>query len=431
MKLAERIIAHPFYKSFLLLSSGSLLAQFIILLSYPFVARLFTPENFGIKALFASTFLVLTSVSTGKYELAVPIPKKHSDAFYLTILSILLSLLFSILLLSLLFLPSNSLISFLGLAKIEAYLWILPLGVFVASLYNTLVYWMVRFENYKTISQSRVVQAIMKTFCELVGGFLQYGPIVLILGLIIGQTGGLLAFGRKFLTDLKEKGLRLGAISKAPILKNMTTYNSFPKFSVFSGLLNKLNYELPIFFLAMYYSIEFTGQYSIALILIAISGVALVEPFSQIYLSELPKKRQESKAAALDYFKTSFYRVVKLSVLPTIGIAVFGYYIITIALGQQWEIAGQLSIGMSLLIPSNFLLAFAFHTFNIIDQQRTRLMLDIFRILLIIVSFSFVYQKGGSAQSIIYTFVGISVAISIVQTLVAYKLVLAENYKIA
>lgn len=431
MKLAKRILNHPFYKSFLLLSSGSLLAQFIILLSYPFVARLFTPEDFGIKALFASTFLVLTSISTGKYELAVPIPKKHNDALYLTILSILLGLLFAILLSTIVFLPTNSLSNFLGLAKIEAYLWILPLGVFTASLYNTLVYWMVRFENYKTISQSRVVQASMKTICELCGGFLQYGPIVLILGLIIGQTGGLLAFGRKFLADLKEKGLKLSEITKAPLLKNMSNYDSFPKFSVFSGLLNKLNYELPIFFLAVYYSIEFTGQYSITLILIAISGVALVEPFSQIYLSELPKKRQESKQAALDYFKTSFSRVVQLSILPTIGIGFLGYYIITIALGEQWEIAGQLTWSMCLLIPANFLLAFAFHTFNVIKQQRIRLILDIFRILLILVSFYIVYQKGGTAQSIIYTFVGISVVMSILQTLVAYRLILAEKTKTA
>lgn len=44
---------------------------------------MYTPEDFGIFALFTTITIIISSISTGRYELAIMLPKKNIDALYI------------------------------------------------------------------------------------------------------------------------------------------------------------------------------------------------------------------------------------------------------------------------------------------------------------------------------------------------------------
>ena len=85
-----------FYKNILILLRGSALAQFIPLLISPLVARLYSPQEFGVLALFTSISTIFGSVINGRYEQALVLVESEKEAKHVTILSILISFIASI-----------------------------------------------------------------------------------------------------------------------------------------------------------------------------------------------------------------------------------------------------------------------------------------------------------------------------------------------
>ena len=93
-----------FYKNFLVLFKGSFLAQFIPLILSPVIARIYTPQEFGVLALFVSIVTIIGSVINGRYEQAIMIVDKKEEIDALTFLSLLISFILSIILGLLIFL---------------------------------------------------------------------------------------------------------------------------------------------------------------------------------------------------------------------------------------------------------------------------------------------------------------------------------------
>ena len=69
-----------FYKIILLLGSSSFFAQLITFLGSMFLARIYSVNGFGLYALFVSIASILSVIVSGKYELAILLPKYDKDA---------------------------------------------------------------------------------------------------------------------------------------------------------------------------------------------------------------------------------------------------------------------------------------------------------------------------------------------------------------
>ena len=87
-----------FFNDFLTLFKGSFFAQLIPLIISPVVARIYTPVQFGLLALFVSITTIIGSVINGRYEQAIMIVDTKEDMDALAFLSLIVSFLFSLLL---------------------------------------------------------------------------------------------------------------------------------------------------------------------------------------------------------------------------------------------------------------------------------------------------------------------------------------------
>ncbi len=65
-------------------------------LSFLWLGRLYPAEVMGVYEYFSTGYSILLIVATGRYELAIMLPKEENDGFLLVLLSAGLSLLFSL-----------------------------------------------------------------------------------------------------------------------------------------------------------------------------------------------------------------------------------------------------------------------------------------------------------------------------------------------
>ena len=80
-----------FSRNVLTLMTGTTIAQAIPIAISPILTRIYTPEDFGMFALYMSVASILSVVATGRYELAIMLPKKDEDAVNIVALSIIIS----------------------------------------------------------------------------------------------------------------------------------------------------------------------------------------------------------------------------------------------------------------------------------------------------------------------------------------------------
>ena len=83
-------------RNILVLASGTTLAQSIPIAVSPILTRIFSPEDFGILAVYIAIVTILSVVVTGRYEQAIMLPKSQRDAVHIVILSMFIALIFSL-----------------------------------------------------------------------------------------------------------------------------------------------------------------------------------------------------------------------------------------------------------------------------------------------------------------------------------------------
>ena len=148
-KILKYINKSEFTKNSLTLISGTTIAQLLPIAISPILTRIYTPEDFGVLALFMSLSMIFSIVAGGRYELAIILPKKDSYAINILALVIVLSGIFSVLLMFSILVFHDYFVDLLENPKISFWLYLLPLVVFLLVVFNGLNYFHTRFKNYK------------------------------------------------------------------------------------------------------------------------------------------------------------------------------------------------------------------------------------------------------------------------------------------
>ena len=154
MKLIARFkneFKSEFAKNFLILFTGTGFSQVIPILVAPILTRLYTPEEFGLLALFTSTGLFMGNIATMQYDSAIMLPKRDKDAINIMALSMLSVTVMTILTLFIVVVFNGSLTKLMGSEKMSFWLYLIPLSVFLTGLFRTLNIWASRMDIKKAL----------------------------------------------------------------------------------------------------------------------------------------------------------------------------------------------------------------------------------------------------------------------------------------
>ncbi|MEO0244383.1 MAG: oligosaccharide flippase family protein, partial [candidate division WOR-3 bacterium] len=234
-----RFLRDEFNKNVAILSGGIAVSQLIPILVSPALTRLYSPQDFGILAIFVSITTILSVIANGRYELAVMLPEKDDDAINIAAVAFIVNVIFSFFCLFLIIFFKSHLLRILKMESMGIWAYFIPLTSFFIALFNLLNYTNNRFKLYRDIAKSNIYKSISYALVKLILGFFKTGAG----GLIIGQITSQFVANSKLFDNIKKTGL-LASISLRQIKELAKLYSNFPTFSVLAGLINTLAYQL-------------------------------------------------------------------------------------------------------------------------------------------------------------------------------------------
>ena len=135
---------------------GSSLSQVILLLITPVLTRIFTPDDFGVYATFFALVSILVLIVTGRYEVAILLPKEEQEAVSLFFISILLAFVACALLYLVLPFTLPLVERYAGTSFGPVRHW-LPPTIFLLAIVQAAGFLANRNKKYKLLSSSRIV----------------------------------------------------------------------------------------------------------------------------------------------------------------------------------------------------------------------------------------------------------------------------------
>lgn len=315
-----------------LLAGGTAFGQGIVVLFSPLLTRIYTPFDFGILATFSSFISVLLVVLSLRYEQAIPLPKQRYEALALLGLSLGLVVTITAIITLLLWALDGLLRQALG--PVALYLWLLPLGLIGAGLYQALNYWALREQAFSPIARTRLSQGLGMVVTQLVLGMAGAGSAGLLIGDIVGRASG--SWG--LLTLLRGVPAR-ELFDVGNIFRVATRYVRFPLFSTGAAFLNVLSRQLPFIFLPSLFGNEVTGFFALAYRSLGLPSMLIGQAVGQVFFSKAAQLKSNPDKLAEFTVRTALG-------LLAFGIAVFGIIIVggasvfEIVFGGAWKQAG-------------------------------------------------------------------------------------------
>jgi lipopolysaccharide exporter len=345
----------------LTLVTGTTLAMFITILASPIITRLYGPEAFGLVALFVSIIGIFSSIACFRYECAIMLPQSDKEAANVLGLCMILVAFFSILSVPVLILLQQPLVQFLKAPQLSPFFWLMPIVIFISGTFAALNYWNTRTKNFHRLSIARVTSSSSATGTQLGMGFLGHASGgVLIYANILAQIVSTFMLGIQILRDhlcfFKQNisWNEMGEVSRR--------YSNFPKYEIFSTLLNMISWQTPVFFLSYFFSTTIVGYYSLGMMMIQMPMSLIGGAIAQVFFQRASEARLEGTLQPL--VENITHVLVKIGIFPMMVLLIVGKDLFVVVFGNQWADAGLyvqiLSVWASVWFitsPLNFLTA--------------------------------------------------------------------------
>lgn len=426
MKFIRKHLAQSeFLRNIMSLLTGTLLAQLIPLLASPFLARMFSPAQFGEFALYMALVSPLAVIATGRYEMAIMLPKEEKEARDLVIASLLVSLLFSALLALLMCVAGNFLLAAIGHPELLAnsrWPLLLPFSVFMISVYQVTNYWMNRKKAFKAAGVNKIVQTGSITTFSFVMGSFRVVP-----GLIWGDIAGrflaaVYTIRQIYRCDFNWKGVEWGNIKKIA-----RRYRDFPLFNSWAALLDTISLNIPVLIVSAGYTAQTTGYFNFTRQIIGVPLLMVSMTIAQVFYQRLSEKKLAGEALLpvfLNLAKTLFWiAVAYILVLLFAGESIFSFIF-----GAEWLLSGTYAKVLAFSFALKFIVSPLLISLPAVHAVKTDSLWKVCYFLSICILFFLVHLEFQRFL-IIYTL--IEVVLYLAGALVVYKVLHAFDRKAA
>ncbi|MFC4402978.1 lipopolysaccharide biosynthesis protein [Gracilibacillus xinjiangensis] len=388
-------------KNVFILVGGTVFAQGLIVLSSPILTRMYTPEAFGILATFISIISILNSVVSLRYELALPLTRTKKELINLFGFNMLLICVVAFVYWILFVCFGEYIFSLLEVeAFINLLIWLIPFTVLFLGFTNNIIYFFIRIERFKSITNIKVSTSIGKVVSQLLLGGISNFSFGLIVGDIIGRIiGALIGSYLMVKTNLKQS---YQVVKRYLSIESMKTaaanFKKFPMYSMPAGLINSLSTHLTPIMLTFAYDPVVAGFYALTQRVLGLPSSLVSQSISQVYLHEAPKLLKEDIRHVRNLYLKTAKNLLLFGGIPIILLAVFGEPAFSFIFGEEWSDSGVYMQILALLFIGQFTVVPLSQTLNILGKQHVQLVWDIGRVLVslatIIIPSKFFYLEA-------------------------------------
>lgn len=364
------------------LVTGTVLAQGLTVLASPVLTRLYGPADFGALAVYTSLAGTLSVVVCLKYDAAINVSADDAEAANVLTLSLLAGLATSALAAAAVLLLREDVAAAVRAPRLARYLWLLPLTLLGLALYQALVYWAVRRDEYPRIARTKVTQALLQVLVQLGLGLAGRVPAGLFVGDAVSRLGGLGTLAR--MSWRRDRALFAGAVSWSGMARAARRYRRFPLVSSGSSLLNILAVAVPVFFLATHYSTRVTGDFSLVQRLLDLPTSLLGQAVGLYYVGQGSTLLRTRPAEARRFFLRTVVRLALLVGLPLALVGLLGPRLVPWVFGAAWHEAGRYAMVVAWGAAIRTVALPVAQTLVLLERQELQLAWDAGRLLLVV-----------------------------------------------
>lgn len=319
-----------FSRNVLTLMTGTAIAQAIPIAISPILTRIYTPEDFGVFALYMAIASIVAVIATGRYEMAIMLPKKDSDAINIGALSIIISFFISFISFVLVFLFNSQITNLLNTSEISNWLYFIPITVLLTGIYQSFNYWSNRKKQYKRLATSRVVQSGITASVNFGMGFCGLGSSGLIIGQVIGHFIASFVIVKQVLHNDRNKLKKIKNLKMVALFKR---YISFLKFGILALFTSSMASQSLFFLVSIYLNASILGFISLILRLISIPSSFISANLGDVFYQEISLIKKEKSYEKIFKF-TKKLIIYSMIIYLLIYIILENYFVYIF--GEQW-----------------------------------------------------------------------------------------------
>lgn len=361
-----------FLRPVLTLVSGAAGAHAITGLGLLVIARLYSPQDLGLLALFSSLVFTLAVAACLRFEIAIVLPTEDREALDLFCLAVLSAAFTSLLIaagvwivMALAVLPDQ-------LAALAPYLWLVPVANFAVGLYAAIQNWFVRQHAYGTIARTRIVQSAAATGTQSLAGLAGAGPIGLIAGFIVNSGAVALILLRPVLATLRRCG---GVPSGRTLLQRFRGYSDYPRYSIWEALANSAAIQLPVLLIGILTNPAEVGQLSLAMSVVQAPMALFGNATTQVFIAQAPARLRSGQLH--DFTLTTVRGLARVGVPLMLVMGIAAPFAFPLAFGEEWRRAGVLVAWMTPWLLAQFLASPITGVFNLTGRLGLALMVQL------------------------------------------------------
>ena len=353
--------------------SGNALVLGIGFLLTPLVARIYGPSAYGQFAIFTAIASLIQPVSTFQLQAGYVAAKNEEEFANLIKISFITLVVISLLVLigSLIYIsvgPIQQLSGHLAL--------LLPVYIFFASVFAIISGWNIKLEEFKRSAQSKVIATLAGKSTTLGYGWLIAQSAM---GMIFGSIATFILESVGYMSKGMRASISLVYRTKfsfSAFIQTINKFSSYPKYVTTNSIVNNFSTQIPIYFIAAWYTAGKVGLFSLALSLISIPINLIGTSIGAVFLPKISAiinnttLRNETLVAL---YKKLFYP------------GLFGLFILALALnlalpiilGESWHGASQLSSFIALSFTFTIVSIPISVTYRLINFEQANLVITI------------------------------------------------------
>lgn len=321
-----------------LLVGGTVIAQAIPILLQPFLRRFFTPESFGLYSVYISIIGILMVVACFKYEQAIVLPKRDSDASILVTASLFFSFLFSATILFVVIALRSKLLDLLNLSDDKGYiLYLVPLGTFLLSTFQVFNYWLIRKKGFMPIAVNKFTRRVVEGFAQSVFAIAGHSK-----GLVLGDVAGQIANFLVSIWQSIQKGFSIKEFNLYRLRYLLNKYSDFPRYSLIPSLMSAASFLLPVIFINKYYTAQQAGYFDLTKLILSVPLALVAGSFSSVVLNRVSESYRNEKLFLND-LKPLIGVTLVVCLLEIFVVTFLGEPLFVFIFGEQWVQSGQIA----------------------------------------------------------------------------------------
>ena len=362
--------------------TGTTIAQAIPIAISPILTRIYTPEDFGVFALYMAIAAIISVVSTGRYEMAIMLPKRNEDVNAIVKLILILLSSISIFVFFVVFIFNQEITNLFENQEISNWLYFLPISIFLVGIYQVFNYLLIREKSFKRLAKNKVIVSTTNASTQLAIGLSTTSSMGLLFGNLTGYIISLFFIIRSKIVNkyFDFKGL--------PIKHVANEYKNFPKFDVPSVLLNVVANQVPLFALGKYFGLGVLGFYSlmykVLMMPINLLSNTILDVFKQRATEDYNKYGN-----CQDIYVKTLKKLILLGIIPFSVLGIFAPDIFAFVFGEKWKVAGEFAQIMTPMFFLNFVVNPLSYTFFIVQKQKLNMIGQFLLLCLTLISIYF------------------------------------------